>query len=251
MALKAKLDQVGYDVLDDAGKANYKKAGDGYVVDVEGIEDVTALENTVKALRVEIKDFRTKAKEFEGIDPAKARQYETQAQEAERKLKEANGDYTAVTTQMKDAHAKELKTERDRFASLETTFSNKVRSEAIAVALAKHKGSILLVPHVERLTKVVQAENGDYSVQVLSADGKPRVDAKTGSLMTMDGLIEEMKADTLFGVGFEATQRGGGGAPTSKLPAGGGAPDNKGSRTSTDKIRDGLTKLGAGNATIG
>lgn len=109
-------------------------------------------------------------------------------------------------------------------------------------ALAKHKGSPeLLMPIVASKVKVVP-EGEEYVVRVVDTDGTVRYDAKTGNLMTIEGLVSELKASPEYARAFESESKGGSGTPP-KAPNNTNVPrQNAGEKTSTQKIAAGLAK---------
>lgn len=75
MAIKAKLTETEFNALDAALKTLYKQSSDGFLLDAEGVEDVTGLKKVlddkkadVDKLRKAIKDQEDRMKAFEGID---------------------------------------------------------------------------------------------------------------------------------------------------------------------------------------
>jgi hypothetical protein len=82
----------------------------------------------------------------------------------------------------------------------------------------------LLLPHVQRLTRVVE-QDGEYAVQIVDAKGDPRINAK-GEPLTISDLIKEMKADVnIYGRAFEGSGLSGSGTRPNND---GGKPLNNG-----------------------
>jgi hypothetical protein len=99
--------------------------------------------------------------------------------------------------------------------------SNIVDREATA-AIAAAKGSPrLLTPHVRGAMKLVE-EGGELHARVIDEDGEIRY-RTDGQPMTAQDLVQELKRDPEFGMGFENSGNSGSGAISRGSGAGGGA----------------------------
>ena len=79
-------------------------------------------------------------------------------------------------------------------------------------AIAEAKGiPQLLLPHIKGRVKVLE-ENGQFKVQILNAAGGQMVADAAGTPATFKHLIDEFKADPIYGRAFEGTGASGGGA---------------------------------------
>ena len=93
------------------------------------------------------------------------------------------------------------------FARLERRLIDADATAAIAAA----KGvPALLLPHVRASVKVIE-EDGDFKVQVVDAQGNPRVNGK-GEFLSIADLVGEMRQSDVYGRAFEPTGTTGGGA---------------------------------------
>lgn len=249
MALKAILDSV--EGLNDAIKSEYtEKDGKFYLsvdaVDGYALEDVTGLKNTLSLVNgnfanaekelkkfgsswdkekksfvhtndpAKIKNALAKFDEFSSFDPTK---------EAD-KLAEAKVE--AIKSQLLETHAQEVGGLQERNTLLTSTVADLLIKQQATSVLAEQKGDAeLLMPHIERMTRVTE-KDGKFSVEVVGTDGNVRFNGK-GEPMTIGQLVEEMKKSSSFGKAFEGDGTGGSG----KLPNGQGGGNPNGLKRST------------------
>src|SRR4051794_29374504 len=78
MALKAKLTKAEFEKLGDSLKEHYKASGDDYVLDAEGVEDVSGLKSALDKEKKERRELRVKldaeAEKWKDLDPERARE---------------------------------------------------------------------------------------------------------------------------------------------------------------------------------
>lgn len=78
MALKAKLTKDEFGKLADPLKEHYKASGDDYILDAEGVEDVSGLKSALEKEKKERRELKakleTEAEKFKDIDPERARE---------------------------------------------------------------------------------------------------------------------------------------------------------------------------------
>jgi hypothetical protein len=172
----------------------------------------TALEKSLKA--------------FEGIDPEEAKRLKAEAEKIEADKLKSKGDWDAREKQLKEQLAAdlqkrethfqtELKSRDDRIVKLQGSLEKSLIEAQATAAIAAAKGSPeLLLPHVMRSVKVVE-ENGEFVARVLDAQGQPRIANVKGDPFTVANLIEEMKANEVYGRAFDASGAGGSGATKS------------------------------------
>lgn len=251
MALKSKLTAEEHGKLVPDLQASYKKLADGsYVLDVEGIDDLSDLAGALDRVKAEVKKARdeataarAQAEKYKDIDPEKYKELLAAAEDADRKAKEGKGEYDKIIAQMNEKHAQDLANKDKKIAAITAALESHLIEASAIAAIAEFKGEpALLLPIIRKRTKVVE-NNGEYTVQVLGDDGSPQVDG-TGKALSIKSLVEQMKGDKVYGRAFEANGQSGGGAPPNPRPgngpAGGGGP----ARTSQDKIKAGLEKAG-------
>lgn len=135
----------------------------------------------------------------------------------------------------KDAQLSAMKT------SLEKYLINSSAATALAAANPVEKGLELLMPQILRSAKVVQSEDGEYSVKVVDADNNERLNAK-GESMTIGDLVNEMK--TTYPMAFKSEAKGG----TGKTPDSSKRPVNQqqtvnDNKTPVQKIAAGLAAM--------
>ncbi len=71
--LKVTVNANEYDSLDDSLKSFYMPSGDNWILDAEGVEDVSGLKAKNAALIADLKKRTDIVKQFEGLDPDAAR----------------------------------------------------------------------------------------------------------------------------------------------------------------------------------
>lgn len=249
MALKAILDSV--DGLADPIKGEYTQKEDGkFYLSVEpvggfALEDVDGLKTTLSKVNANFSGAEKELKKFGSTwdkekgwvhtnDPTKVKTALAKFEEfssfdpTKEADKIAEQKVEAIKTQLLNSHADEVGALTERNNLLTNTVNGLlVKTEAIA-QLAEHKGDAeLLMPHIERMTRVTE-KDGKFSVEVLGADGNVRFNGK-GEPMTIGQLVEEMKKSSSFGKAFEGEGTGGSG----KLPNGTGGGNPSGLKRST------------------
>jgi hypothetical protein len=229
MALKAILDNL--DGLPADVAKEYTKGDDGkftLVVEAVGglaLENVDGLKTALSKERETARKAGDALKPFDGLDPVKARDALTKVGEManwtpEQKVKE---QIESIKSQLLEAHGKEKATLEKRLAGYQKQLNNALITQAATAAIAEHKGVVeLLLPHVERSTRIRETENGQLVVEVIDKDGNPRVDNK-GNAMSITQLVESMKASDTFARAFEGSGATGSGATGGKA-GGSGRP---------------------------
>lgn len=213
MALKSVLDSI--EGLPDDVKKEYKKEGDKYVLDVDGIDNhpgVSALKNAM-----------TRAKEERTAAQTEART----AKETATTLQDQLDDMRRGAIPKGDVEAleKSWKTKLDTATAEATAKITKLTGavdknvrQATAASLAAELfvNPALGLPHV--LPRLSVAEEGeDFVVKVLGADGKP-------SALTMDDFKKELLQNKDLAPILRGTRASGGGANGGA--GGGGAPSD-------------------------
>lgn len=196
-------------------------------------------------------------KVFEGVDAEEARRLKAEAEQSATDKLKNKGDWDTREKQLKDQLATdltkrethfqtELKSRDERIVKLQSSLEKSLIEAQATSAIAAAKGTPeLLLPHVMRAVKVVE-ENGEFVARVLDANGQPRIANVKGDPFTIGNLVEEMKANEVFGRAFEATGAGGSGAHNNNRtgPAGGkvmtrGAFDQLGHSERAKFMKDG------------
>jgi hypothetical protein len=133
--------------------------------------------------------------------------------------------------------------EKDKEISVrDSALQRHLIKNAAMSALSKHKGSVdLLLPHVERMCKVMPTENGDWDVRVLDADGDVRMNSAGGYLGVEDA-IEEMKTQSAFKPAFESALPAGTGTTPGSMSKSIPAQRPTSEMSAAQKISQGLSK---------
>lgn len=184
MALKKLIDAAAFALLDDATKALYVKAGDGYKVDLEGDDGPTQAD--IDALK--------QAKDHE----------KTARQKVEKELKDlkAAGEGNGEEAASLKVQLEQLNT---RLSARDNALKQSALKQAAGNVTAKSKFPTVLAPHVMSRLQADIDESGNAVVSILGADGKP-------SKMTFDELTEEFKKNKEFeGLMLAPTSSGSGG----------------------------------------
>jgi hypothetical protein len=218
MALKAIIETIEGLPADVAKE--YKKNEDGrYHLDVtavDGLElaEVGKLRSALSKERENNREASDKLKEFEGIDPTKARDAIKKVGEMsnwtpDQKVKE---QMDAVKTQLLDAHGKEKAKLEERLAKLTKQLENAMIDSVATQAIVENKGSVkLLMPHVRGQTRLREID-GKFIVEVIGPDNNPRLSGTQATPMTINELVAEMKTQNDFASAFEGTNASGSGS---------------------------------------
>lgn len=216
--LKMNVDSL--EAVDEPFRALYEQDGERFKLKVEGIEDTSGLKSALQNERKRASDLEKKVKGWEksGKSPDEIAELieaaELKAQtEAERK-----GEWDKLRAQMNDKHAADLKAKDETIGQMRKRLEKELVDKTAVSAIAAAKGvPDLLLPHVQRFTKV----DDEFNVVVVDASGTQRVNGK-GEPLSIADLVEEMKANEIFGRAFDGSgQSGSGMRPNS---GGGGNP---------------------------
>lgn len=241
MALKAQLDkEEDFNSLPEAVQSEYKKveddAGVRWLLDTEGVEDVTGLKSALDKERKTRRDTEKLLRKL-GLKADEKSVTEFVTKLGDQSLEEVIEAATAAkaTATEADTAVKEAKTLKKQLGELtETTttqslFIDKlVRENALREVLAKeeHGGNaVLLMPHLLKHTKVMEEDGTDgkeYVAKVIDPKTK-EIRMKGAKEMTLDDLVVEMKAIPELADAFPGTGASGSGATHSRNPAGGGS----------------------------
>lgn len=128
MPLKAKLTADEFAALDPALKPIYRDANGAFVLDAEGIEDVSGLKSALEKERADRKSYEKQLRDtiakYEGIDPEVARQATAELQKLQDKklIDEGKIDelVNARVERMRADHAAQVKALQSRQEELDT-----------------------------------------------------------------------------------------------------------------------------------
>jgi hypothetical protein len=234
MSLKAIVETI--DVVPEAARGFYQEQDGKFILQVEpvdgfALEDVAGLKSTLGKELTLRKKLEKDVLKFKDIDPDKARDALAKLEElgsldpAKEADKIANTKFEAAKAQLLERHNGELQTRDGKIGKLTKTVENLLIDQAATAALAEAKGSVdLLLPHVQRHTRVRENDDGSFVVEVVDKAGNARIGNGRGDPMTIKELVQEMRQSDAFGRAFEGSgQSGSGTRPNS----GGGNPGGR------------------------
>jgi cell division protein FtsB len=185
--LKMQLDSL--DGLDESIQGLYKKDGDVFNLQVEGIEDTGELKRAyerVKADKAELKSQVSDLKTQLETSEENHRKALSSGEDTDQKIADLRTSYEDKFARLQSEKDEEVGS-RDKFIK-ETLVDNKAIE--LASELAVEGSSRVLLPHLKsRLA--VEAEGEGYKTVVLGIDGKP-------SAFTLDDLKTEFTNDSAF-----------------------------------------------------
>lgn len=238
MAVKAiidKLDDVA-EPLREHYRAGTKDEGtEGkFVLGVDAVggfalEDVTGLKSALGAERTKREGLEGTVIKFKDLDPDKARAALEELEEL-KKLdpskeadKIANTKFEAAKIQLLEKHGQELVQRDERIGKLTGAMDKLVRQSAAVAAIAAAKGSVdLLLPHVLANTRTKEADDGEFSVEVIDGKGNVRIGDAKGGAMTLEGLVAEMRQSDTYSRAFDGDGHTGSGKEHDNGGGGGG-----------------------------
>lgn len=200
--LKLKITKEEFEALPDAIKAEYKTSGEGYSLDVTGIEDTGALK-------------RAKDRESELRKEAENKLAVAEARIVELESDTSKKDVATLTR----SYEGKLETQKTAFeAKINKLTSNLVNSEAMSIATRISKAPKLLVSEI---AKRLQADiEGDKpTIRITDADGN-------ASAMTMEDLEKEFVANPDYSAIIIANKSSGGAGGTKEAGSGGNQFNN-------------------------
>lgn len=240
--LKAIIDKL--EDVDEALRGFYSPGIDDYdgkfVLDVESsgglsLEDVSGLKSALGAERSAKESAERKLKDFEGLDPKKARDALAKIKEIGDFDPEKEADKIAAErfktreTQLIEKHETELAEKEQAVVALNKQLEQVLIDAEASKELSKQGGSVdLLLPHIQRSTRLKKDTDGNYVVEVIDVKGNPRIGDSKGGAMTIGQLVEEMKQSDVFGRAFDANGSSGTGG------AGGSNTTRNGSQDGTN-----------------
>lgn len=229
------LDSVRESVeeLSDDLKAEYTKSEDGkYYLDINNVEALPALYGLKRKngdLIGKNKEQKTKLDKYGEYGTIEQLEEARNAPTGDEKIDEIKATHLRDTNALKDNWARE-KTVADAAVETERRAARTYfKKAAITTALGRSepRGAYELVGHkLERDTKVVLSEGGDYELHIVDGDGTRRYKDSSGNFMSIDDLIVETAKNSTYAPAFAATGKGGSGANNDN-GGGDGGGDNK------------------------
>ena len=205
--LKLTIDSV--EGLDDATKALYQQKDGKFVLDVEGVEDTSALKGALQKERKAAETASKMVKRWEslGKTPDEIEELLAAQQKADEEKATKAGEWDKLRAQMNEKHQSDLRQKDETLAQMRKRLEGELIDSRAVSAIAAAKGiPDLLLPHVQRHVKVDE----NYNVVVVDAKGDPRVNGK-GEPLTISDLVSEMKQSDIFGRAFEGSGQSGSG----------------------------------------
>lgn len=150
-----------------------------------------------------------------------------------------------IKADLTSAHQKELEAREGRIKTLSGQLDRTLRTGAVTAALAE-AGAVnprVLAPSVLESVKVVEDEQGEFSVQVVDEKGDPKWSHVSGEPMTIKELVISMKGSDEYKPFFKSeAPTGGGSTPRPRVPVRAGGGRNTQDLSPTEKISRGLEK---------
>lgn len=178
---------------------------------------------------------------LEEADPSAMRSaIEELMEKAAKGDKEGKVNWDKMKADLEKGYQKQLEGKDGELRAMQSSLESYLIGSEAHRAIASEKGvPELLLPHIERQTRVVK-EGDKYVTRVVDEQGDPRGNHE-GGFMSIGDLVKEMKASAVFGRAFE-----------SEAPAGSGTrPGGPSTRTQSrnemtpvDRISAGLKKRG-------
>lgn len=221
MALKAKLTKAEFEKLAEPLKEHYKASGDDYILDAEGVEDVSGLKSALQKTK-EARDalklqLEAEAEKFKDIDPVRAREALKTLHELDEKKLVDKGEYDRLLKKRSDEFDVREAESQQKMADLNKRLDtyeliNPVRDAALkAGVLPKSLDLVLADMRVNSRVKL----NDKRQVVVLDKDGDPT----DISLEKYFGEVYKIDRENLYagtGAGGSGAQSGTNGSGTGK-----------------------------------
>lgn len=240
--MKYNLTKSEFDALSDDLKKEYKAAGDGYTLKIDGMpdanaEDVKKLKETLDKVRDELKTAEKDLKKYKDIDPEKYKTLLSDQAKKEEALKQAELDlarkekdvekleatlkrehqemldeltktHTKTVEELNTKIAEAEKTAVQKTTELSSALENEMRDKRAIAALTTHKGdAFVLKDHVTRRLTVVKDETGAYVTRVVNPEAKGDDDKfmkdNDGKFWNEEHLVQQMKEDKRYANNFE------------------------------------------------
>lgn len=180
-----------------------------FVFRAELPNEVTGLKSALDTERKTRAELEKQMKQFQGIDPAKAKQMIADAAKAEEDKAKTQGDWDNWKQQMQSQFDQEKTTLTAQITELERDLEAELLTSKATVAITEAKGvPSLLLPHLN--AKIV-IEDKKREVRIFDSHGQIRY-GKDGKPMTITERVAEMEKDPIFGRCFESKAIGGTGA---------------------------------------
>jgi len=231
-------------------------------LDAEGVEDVSGLKSALSKERTgrQTAEATLRALKEAGIETAEqARELTTRMAELQSLDPNKEADKIAATKleelkkQLVKQHEKDIDKYKTETGEMRGQLEEHLITASATKAIAEAKGSVdLLLPIIQRQSRIRKAENGKFIVEIIGADNMPRIGDSNGNAMTIEQLVTEMKGSERFGRAFESSGTTGTGGPGDRK---GGPPPPSGkvrqiARDDQEGINASIEDIAAGKAVV-
>jgi hypothetical protein len=209
------------DTVPEALRGAYVEEGGKFRLNAD-FEDVSGLKTKNAELIGTNKKLAERAKLLGDRTPEDVQADLEFAAKAREDKAKAEGNFTALQTQMAEKHAKELDGVKKRTVKIEGKLYDVLAKREVEAAITAAGGNAkVMLPHILPFIKVTEHDD-DFTAQVVDAKGNPRIVDGQATPMTIAQLVEQFKADEVFGDNFKASDVKGGGARTEGAARAGG-----------------------------
>lgn len=232
MPLKATVESL--DAVDEQYRELYAEKDGVFRLDVEGVEfadDVKGLKTALERERTARRDAEKRAKSVpDDFDPDKWKSLTDAQRTAEEEKAKQAGKWEDWKKQLQEQHAKDLESLNEKLSAKDKRLNSLLITSVAVQEIAKLEGSAkLLMPHVERMTRVVDVD-GEPVARVVDEKGEERI-GKSGEPMTIAELVGELRESDDYSAAFKGSGASGSGASGRGATGGGG---RSGVRTKAD-----------------
>jgi hypothetical protein len=149
---------------------------------------------------------------LEGDEAANPESLKAAAERIISESKDGKVNWDKMKSSLEKGYQTQLAAKDGELGTMGKTLQKYLVQTAAVQSIAAHKGvPELLLPHITGQTKVIK-EGEEYVVRVVDGQGDPRGNA-SGGFMSVEDLVKEMKASTVFGRAFESEGKPGTGTP--------------------------------------
>lgn len=183
--LKAKLNKDDFSKLDKSLQEFYVASGDDYVLDAEGVEDVTGLKSKITELLKDTKNKGDLLKQFEGLDAEAARKALEEMEKIEEQKLADKGEYENLLAKHKTESEKKFNAATEAHQkTLAGLKSEKLTNFLVKNGVLPDRAKYAL-SDVESLLDLEEKDDGFH---LKSKDGS-ELDQLVGNLKTTSGFL--------------------------------------------------------------
>lgn len=211
----------------------FTKTDEGFSFDAVRSADVSGLKSKNSELLGKLKDLKTKAAQYDGLNLDEIKSMKAQLAALRKQKHVDSGDIEALEKEIRaeaQSTIEQMAKKHEEALSKATATSEKMKAaleahliEARAVeAITAERGAPkLLLPIVRQHVRVVE-EDGGFSARVVDADGNIRVADGKGTPLGLQEFVAELKVKDEYARAFDAeTKPGAGTLPGANRPRAG------------------------------